>query len=112
MARCQTNRSRNESLIFDCTPYGSAPGTRRICYSLVPRPYSLLLEVLGIGWEFEVFVFLLVLIVVVEVAEAGGEGGCGQDGGRSGLRIAVLVDLHAERQAHLGEDLFDLIQGL
>src|SRR6267378_2612876 len=70
------------------------------------------LEVLCFGGEFEVFVFILVLIIVVEVAEAGGEGGCRQNGRGSGLRVAVLVDLHAERQAHLSEDLFDLIQGL
>src|SRR5438067_13400203 len=112
MARCQTNRSRNESVIFDCTLYGSGPGTRRICYSLVPRPYSLFLEVLSLGGEFEVFVFILVLIFIVEVAEAGGEGGCRQNGGGSGLRVPVLVDLHAERQAHLSENLFDLVQRL
>ena len=29
-----------------------------------------------------------------------------------GLRVAVLVDLHAEREAHLREDFLDLVQGL
>src|SRR4051794_26874617 len=80
---------------------------RRMCLRRLPW-----LEVFRLSWEFEVFVFILVLIVVIKVAEAGGEGGCGQNGGRSGLRVAVLVDLHAERQAHLSEDLLDLIQGL
>src|SRR5271154_4868516 len=67
------------------------------------------LEVFGLVCELEIFVFVLILIVV-EVAEASGEGGCGQNGGGSGLRVAVLVDLHAEREPHLREDLFDLIQ--
>src|SRR6266852_625603 len=114
MARCQTCKSRNEELILT---YRSLLWSRAqgLGVSLLPDPWTLhpgFLEVLGLGGEVEVIVFILVLIVVVEVAEAGGEGGCGQHGGGSRLRVAILVDLHAERQAHLGEDLFDLVQGL
>ena len=79
----------------------------------IPPPQAWL-EVLWLtANEVEVFVLIFVfVIIVIKVAEAGGEGGCRQNGGGSGLRVAVLVDLHAEGQAHLREDLFDLVQGL
>src|SRR6266702_1829281 len=68
------------------------------------------LEVLRLCGQVEVFI--LIFVFVIEVAEAGGEG-CGRENGRgSGNRIALVVDLHAERQAHLREDFLDLVQRL
>ena len=80
---------------------------------MIPPLYVLRLEVFWFGGQIEVVIFVVfVFVIVVEVAEAGGEGGCRQNGGWSGLRVAVLVDLHAEREAHLRENFLDLVQGL
>src|ERR1700687_2088868 len=75
-------------------------------------PSQYLLEVLRLAGDIEVVIFVLVLIVVIKVTETRGERGCRQNGRRSGLRIAILVDLHAKREAHLRQNLLDLIQRL
>src|ERR1039457_6842569 len=76
----------------------------------VTIPSKSRLEVLRFRSHSEVFV--VVIILIVEAAKAGGQscGGKNRRGPRD--RIALLVDLHAERQAHLREDFLDLIQRL
>ena len=63
----------------------------RDAFASLPRYLWCWLEVLGFGGEVEIFVVFVILIVVVEVAEAGGERGCGQYGGRSGLDRKSVV---------------------
>jgi hypothetical protein len=62
-----------------------------------PRGYYNVLEILRLCWQVEIVIFIVfIFVVVVEVAEAGGQRGCGQHGGRSRNRVALVVDLHPE----------------
>src|SRR5580658_4216926 len=55
---------------------------------------------------------LVLLVFVVERAIAGGERCGGEYGSGTGNRVAVLVDLHAERETHLSKDFLDLVEAL
>src|ERR1700721_1897123 len=67
---------------------------------LNPERCALLLKVLSFVLQRDV-AFEIVFLIVIEVAIAGSER-CGREHrGRSGYGIAVLVDLHAQRQTHL-----------
>src|SRR5215469_1317452 len=67
------------------------------------------LEGLGLVDRLEVLVLVL---FVVERAVAGGERRGGKNRGRSRNRVAIFIDLHAERKTHLSKDFLDLVEAL
>src|ERR1700759_516216 len=67
------------------------------------------LEGLGLVDGLEV---LVLFVLVVKRAVAGGECRSGKNRGRTRNRVAVLVDLHAERETHLSKDFLDLVEAL
>src|ERR1035437_7987762 len=69
------------------------------------------LKVLGLGGQVQIHRIQRFVLVVV-AAIAGGQGSGGRNAGGSGDRVALLVDLHAQREAHLREDFLDLVQAL
>src|ERR1019366_8028118 len=69
------------------------------------------LEILGLSGQLQVHgVQRLILVVVAAIA--GSKGGSGRNAGGSGNGIAIFVDLHTQRQAHLSKDFLDFIQAL